>query len=302
MWNEIVLTVAPDRTDAVTELLNTLDISGLYVEDYSDLFDNVYVQRTNLVEKELSDKVGGDARIHVYTEKKADDFAASIARLLEKNAISFDLQSGAVPDVNWSESWKAFYKPIKPGEKLVVVPEWEDYRPTPGEIVLKMEPGAAFGTGTHESTILCLRALEGILRGGEAVLDVGTGSGILGIAALLLGADHAVCTDIDAQSVKTARENAALNGVADRFTAECGDLLAGVQGTYDVVTANIVADVVIELLGVVTPLLRRDTVLILSGIIKEREMDVQDAIVQNGFRILYVDTMKEWVCIVISQA
>ena len=90
MWNEIVLTVAPDRTDAVTELLNTLDISGLSVEDYSDLFDNVYVQRTNLVEKELSDKVGGGARIHVYTEK-TDDFAASIARLLEKNAISFDL-------------------------------------------------------------------------------------------------------------------------------------------------------------------------------------------------------------------
>lgn len=302
MWNEIVLTVAPDWTDAVTELLNTLDISGMYVEDYSDLFDNVFVKRTNLVEKELSDKVGADARIHVYTEKPAEDFAAHVTRVLAGSAIPFSLESGAVPDVDWSESWKAFYKPVKPGERLVVVPEWEDYLPAPDEIVLKMEPGAAFGTGTHESTMLCLRALESVLRGGEAVLDVGTGSGILGIAALLLGADRAVCTDIDETSVKTARENAARNGVADRFSALCSNLLADVHGRYDVITANIVADVVIELLGSVTPLLCQDTVLILSGIIKERERDVQDAIVQNGFRILYVDAMKEWVCIVIAKA
>lgn len=134
MWNEIVLTVAPDWTDAVTELLNTLDISGMYVEDYSDLFDNVFVKRTNLVEKELSDKVGADARIHVYTEKPADDFAAHVTRVLSGSAIPFSLESGAVPDVDWSESWKAFYKPVKPGERLVVVPEWEDYLPAPDEI------------------------------------------------------------------------------------------------------------------------------------------------------------------------
>ena len=182
------------------------------------------------------------------------------------------------------------------GERLAVCPSWESYD-KPGRVVLRLDPGMAFGTGTHETTALCLRALDELVRGGERMLDIGTGSGILAIAALLLGAKEADGVDIDPMCVRTAGENAERNGVADRFRVRVGNLSEQVSGKYQIITANIVANAIISLAPSVPALLEQNGVFIASGVIDEREEEVAAAIAATGLVVCQIRRDNGWVCI-----
>ena len=203
-------------------------------------------------------------------------------------------------DADWENNWKQFYKPMEIGERLIVVPEWEQAN-TQGRIPLILNPGLTFGTGSHATTRLCLTALEETIHGGERVLDLGCGSGILSIAALVLGAREAFACDIDEKCVEVAYENAALNGIdRSRYTVRWGDVLSDQQlkaeigGGYDMVVANIVADVIIGLSGQVRPFLKEDGLFLCSGIIDDRAEEVARRLREAGWNILRTRQSEGW--------
>lgn len=204
------------------------------------------------------------------------------------------LSAGTVDEQDWAEYWKRFYKPFRLGKRLVVRPTWEAYEAQAGDLVIHLDPGMAFGTGTHESTALCAGLLERHMLPGSRVLDVGTGSGILAIAAARLGAKDVLAIDIDPVAVRTARENIEKNGLSHAVTARTGDLLQGTEGRYDLAVANILADVIIGLSEPILSVLKPGGVFLCSGIIQERAQDVADALQQAGYTLLERADKGEW--------
>lgn len=204
---------------------------------------------------------------------------------------------GKVDDQDWATAWKAYYKPERIGDRIVVSPSWETFEPAPGDIVIKLDPGMAFGTGKHPTTALCVRELEATVRPGTRVLDVGTGSGILSVAVAKLGAGRVVAVDLDPVAVEVARENVEVNGVQDTVTVVQGDLAAGVSGEFDIIVANIIADVIIRLLPDVPKLLAPGGRFIGCGIIDERRQDVERAVGAAGLRVDHVRTSGDWVLV-----
>ena len=198
----------------------------------------------------------------------------------------------------WLNNWRQYYQPIEIGENLLIQPVFRDEVKDTERTVIKIEPGLAFGTGNHESTRLCLEAVEKYTKPGMRVLDVGCGSGILGIASVLLGAEEAFGADIDETAVRIANENAELNDVVGRFTAQCGDLTEKAKGKYNLVLANIVADVIISLTENIKNFMEDDAVFVMSGIIDTREKDVLAALEKNGFDIIERKPENGWVCLV----
>ena len=204
-------------------------------------------------------------------------------------------------DADWENNWKQFYKPMEIGDRLIVIPEWESTGVPEGRVALRLNPGLTFGTGSHATTRLCLTALEKHITGGQTVLDLGCGSGILSIAALLLGADHAVACDIDEKCMDVAYENAALNGVGrDRYTVRWGDVVTDqalrqeLGGPYDVVVANIVADVIKALASTVRPLVKEGGIFLCSGIIDDRAEEVAQCLRDNGWTIAETRSSEGW--------
>lgn len=202
-----------------------------------------------------------------------------------------------IPDADWAHAWRAFYKVHRVGKRIVVRPVWEEYAPQPGDVVIDMDPGMAFGTGEHPTTMLCLEALDELIEPGMHIADVGTGSGILAIAAAKLGASQVDAVDIDAEAVQVAEENVRVNGVADKVRLGVGDsrALSALNATgYDLIVMNIVADVIIAALPDLLPHIGPKTRLILSGIIDSRLDDVQAASAEAGLRIVDVRRRAEW--------
>ncbi len=206
-----------------------------------------------------------------------------------------------VRDEDWANSWKAFYKPVKVSNKIVIKPSWEAYTPGPGELVIELDPGMAFGTGTHPTTIMCIKLLEQVMKGGETVFDIGTGSGILSVAAARLGAGKVVAVDVDDVAVEAARSNAVLNQVGQTVTVLSGNLLDNLSGKADIVVANIVADVIIGLCPDAFKAVRTGGKFISSGIISARETKVLQTIADQGFRIKQVVRDGEWVSVLASR-
>ena len=210
------------------------------------------------------------------------------------------VELSGIKEEDWANNWKAYYKPLEIGERLVVRPSWEAIGDT-DRVVLSLDPGMAFGTGTHQTTRLCLEFLERLVKNGDEMLDLGCGSGILSIAGLLLGASHAIAVDIDPIVETIAAENAAMNGIKDEYRIMTGDILSddGIKREiskqrYDIVTANIVASVIIKLAPQIPALLKDDGVFIASGIILERLDEVKDALANNGLKVLEVKKLDEW--------
>jgi ribosomal protein L11 methyltransferase len=210
--------------------------------------------------------------------------------------IAHTIETAPCVQEDWINSWKKYFHPIKVGQKLLIQPDWEPVKNPEGRVVLDMEPGMAFGTGTHETTRLCMEFLEEYIRPGCSMLDIGCGSGILSVAGLLLGAGKAVGVDIDPLAVKTAVQNVERNHVADRFSGICGSLTEKVKGKYDVIAANIVADVIMELTKDVERYMLPNAVYLMSGIIDERERDVLAAL-KGKFTVVARREEKGWVAL-----
>lgn len=301
-YSEVKLKVPVERIETAEAVANMVVPYGIYMEDYSHLEEEAMeIAHIDLIDEELLQKDREHAIIHIYISPEANP-AEAVSFLKERfqaEQIPFELDSDSCVEEDWINNWKKYFKPIPVGEKLLIRPLWEDEYDAQGRTVLHLEPGLAFGTGTHETTRLCLELLERYVTPGIDFLDMGCGSGILSVAALLLGAKSAVGVDIDPLAVKTAVENAATNGVAERFTGICGNLAEKVTGKFQVVAANIVADIVIELSKDAPRFLTKDSTYIVSGIIDTREEDVLAAIAPT-FQVIERREEKGWVAMALK--
>ena len=299
-WTELRLTVSAGDTDRAADIANMAVPYGLYIEDYRDLEEGArQIAHSDLIDEELLARDRTRTRIHLYLEpgRAPAEAAAYLRERLPAEGIPFELLEDTVREEDWATAWRQYYKPVRVGQKLMVVPSWEQYQAQEGDVVITLDPGMAFGTGTHATTRLCMRLIEQYLIPGQDMLDVGTGSGILAVTALKLGARKAVGVDIDATAVRVAGENAALNGVEDNLSVICGDLACDVKGSFQLITANIVADIIIRLTPDVPPLLKEGGTFVVSGIIDSREQDVRDALQANGFHVISSLTEGGWVAL-----
>ena len=237
-------------------------------------------------------------------EKLAEHLASLKEKLAGLKPLMPDVDLGSlamdtvnVHDEDWSEVWKRFYKPFRAGSKLVVKPTWELYDAQPGDLVMEIDPGMAFGSGTHETTGMCLELLEQVMKPGDRVMDVGTGSGILAIGAALLGSENVLAVDIDPTAVKVAKENIAQNHMEDRIHAVVGNLLEGIEGECEICVANIIADIICLFAEPLNAHVVPGGLFICSGIIKEREQDVLTALNAAQYTILEVRRKGEWVAV-----
>ena len=305
-WIEAAVATKSEEIDAVCEQLAALGAGGMVVEDEADFqafLENNH-QYWDYVDDELESKFRGVSRVKFYLFD--DDEGRALLETI-RTGIGREITTAYVQDSDWENNWRQYYQPIEIGEKLVVVPEWLE-TPDDGRIPLRLDPGLIFGTGSHATTRMCLAALEHCAAPGKRVLDLGCGSGILGIGALLLGCDSVAGCDIDPKAPEVAEANAALNGLhADRFRVCAGDVLAdapmraSLGAGYDLVLANIVSDVIIPLSGIVGEFLAPDGVFLCSGIIEGRQDEVAAALRRNGFAILEHFNEEEWHCYVAKQ-
>lgn len=296
-WNEITITVPADRVDEAAAIANMTVPYGIYIEDYSNLEEDAKnIAHIDLIDENLVNKDRTHALVHIYISDN-DNAAEALIYLKERlNAADIDylVDSNWVDDEDWNENWKKYFKAFEVGKRLAVCPSWETYDNKDSRKVISLDPGAAFGTGAHATTYLCLSILEDIVTDKTSLLDIGTGSGILAVAACLLSADSAVGVDIDELAVKTAKQNAERNGVADKTEFLVGDLANKVSGKYDVICANIVADVVMRLFDDVGRFMTDDGCLLVSGIIDIRAKEVEKSAKEHGFKIIKAPTREEW--------
>ena len=302
-WTDIRLTVSKADAEAAEAVATMIAEGGIYIEDYSDIEEQVeQIAHVAFSDEELLDKPRDTVIIHMYLEPGASpvETLALIAARMEAAGIPYTSETEGVEQEDWQNGWRKYYHPMDVGQRLAIVPSWQDY--DTDRVKLILDPGLAFGTGGHETTNLCLEVLDERVRGGERVLDIGTGSGILAIAALKLGAAVAEGVDIDPVAVRTAGENAALNGVADKLTVLVGDLSDKASGKYDIITANIVANAIMSLAPAVPGLMADDAVFIASGIIDSRKDEVIAALEAAGLAVLEVKEKRGWECIVCKKA
>ena len=309
-WLELHIETNHAGLEPVETMLSALGIDGVVIDDeteFQDFLENNH-QYWDYVDEGLEKKMQGASRVTFYLAADEEGFAKmgevriALQSLKERRTDcgSLLMTMDDLQDADWENNWKQYYKPMEIGERLLVIPQWEK-ADCGSRVPLILDPGLTFGTGSHATTRLCLTALEQAVQGGEKVLDLGCGSGILSIAALKLGAAHAFACDIDDKCQDVAYENAALNGIGkDVYTVRTGDILtdsalqAEIGGGYDVVLANIVADVIIGLGPMVRSLLRENGVFLCSGIIDTRAEEVADKLRQAGLEILDPRSADGW--------
>ncbi|MBP1574834.1 MAG: 50S ribosomal protein L11 methyltransferase [Oscillospiraceae bacterium] len=285
-WNELTVKVKTEDTARASDVCTVVADMGIYVEDYSDLENVVWnIAHVDLIEQELLERDRTHSLIHVYIkqEKDALECVEFIKARLDAEGIEYETSIVGVNEEDWANNWKQYYHTQRIGKRIVVTPSWEEYTPSGDDVQMRLDPGMAFGTGTHDTTRLCLELLEEVVTPETRILDVGTGSGILSVGGVLLGAPSALGVDIDPVAVKVANENAEINEVSDKTEFVCGDLTDKVHGKFEIVTANIVADVIIRLLSTVKNYLLKGGVLIVSGIIDTRADEVENACHEAGF-------------------
>lgn len=299
-WTEIKISVDVKDVDSAGAIANMVVPYGIYIEDYSSLEQEAWeIARIDLIDEELLAKDRSKGIVHIYISPQENP-AEAVAFLTERytaEGIEYEIDESVCRNADWENNWKKYFKPIPVGEKLLIRPVWEDEFEANGRAVLNLEPGLAFGSGTHDTTRLCLETLENHVGSGKTVLDIGCGSGILSVASMLLGAESAAGVDIDALAVKTARENAQGNGFSEpELSYVQGDLTDKISGKFDVVVANIVADIIVRLCTNVKDYMNPDAVFITSGIILPREQDVLDAFEKNGLEVIGRHESGGWLC------
>ncbi|MBQ8015966.1 MAG: 50S ribosomal protein L11 methyltransferase [Clostridia bacterium] len=299
-WTEIKITVNADDVDKAGDIAQMVVPYGIYIEDYRTLEQEAWeIARIDLIDEDLlaKDRSKGIVHIYISPEENPAEAVSYLRERYDAEGIANEIDENVCKNADWENNWKKYFKPMPVGERLLIRPIWEDEYDAGGRAVLHLEPGLAFGSGTHDTTRLCLETLEKYAYPGKTVLDIGCGSGILSVATLLLGADSAVGVDIDALAVKTARENGITNGFKEpKFTVMQGSTTDKVTGKFDIIAANIVADIIINLCGNVKDYMNPDAVFITSGIIEPREDDVLAAFAANGLEVVARHESGGWLC------
>ena len=302
-WTQIRVTVGLQELDELVAVMSMLS-NNLQIEDYSDI--DLKTCYGDLIDESIlnADKTRASVSAYLPAERPMAETVAFIRERLAMARIEGEIEQIGVNEEDWANSWKAYYKPLHIGKKMVIVPAWEKYDKKPGEVILTMDPGMAFGTGTHETTRLVIELLEKYTKPGCRVLDVGTGSGILAISASLLGAGSCRAYDIDDVAVRVARDNIKENGCTN-ITCDVSDLLGGVdrtEGPYDLICANIVADIIIRMAPDVGAFMKDDAILLVSGIISERAQDVVNALAAHKIVVAEAIEDNGWCAMAMKKA
>ncbi len=307
-WYEIRINTTDEASDAVSDMLTTMGAGGVAIQDPFDIRKEIQKPNTlDYADEEFLEALGEDVIIKAYFQnglsiddllKQINDGLRNISQFLD---IGKGLEGyGEVDDEDWSTAWKKYYKPFKLTDRVVIKPTWEEYTAEEKDIIVEMDPGMAFGTGTHETTQMCSIFLDKHINAGSEVLDIGCGTGILSIIASKLGAKKVKAIDIDEVAVKVARENIEINGETSKIEAFQGILsdIKSEDQKFDIIVANIIANVIIDLSSHIPYYLKKNSLFITSGIIKERKQDVIDACLQSGMSCIDTLEMGEWVAMV----
>ena len=309
-WTEVLIKVDPQAVEAVTDILYGLGAQGVAIDEPVDVQklreDELY---WDYIDEKLLENDTEETKIMAYFSEEETNLPEKIAVIKEKirNLTEFGLSIGSgtvelsnVNQEDWESAWKQYFKPVHVTDRIVVKPEWEEYSPQEGEIVIEIDPGMAFGTGTHETTSMCINQIEKNLKAGDRVIDIGSGSGILSMAAVLLGAEKATGVDLDPVAVRVALENVELNNLQDKIEILHGNLTDVIKEKADIVVANIMADIILILLEDVRAFIKDDGLFISSGIIQEKRAAVEARLLEKNFSIVEVETKGEW-CAITAQ-
>ena len=309
-WTEVLIKVDPQAVEAVTDILYGLGAQGVAIDEPVDVQrlreDELY---WDYIDEKLLENDTEETKIMAYFSEEETNLPEKIAVIKEKirNLTEFGLSIGSgtvelsnVNQEDWESAWKQYFKPVHVTDRIVVKPEWEEYSPQEGEIVIEIDPGMAFGTGTHETTSMCINQIEKNLKAGDRVIDIGSGSGILSMAAVLLGAEKATGVDLDPVAVRVALENVELNNLQDKIDILHGNLTDVIREKADIVVANIMADIILILLEDVREFIKDDGLFISSGIIQEKRAAVEARLLEKNFSIVEVETKGEW-CAITAQ-
>lgn len=306
-WAEITIKTTTEAVEAITNILYEQNVGGVSIEDPKDFkFQKKHEYDWDFVEEEIFNSGYDGVIIKTYiTEERdvSDDIKLIKEKIEGLKEFGIDVgeaivELSQVDEEDWANEWKNYYKPTKIGEKIVVKPTWEDYEAKDTDLIIELDPGMAFGTGTHETTSMCIRELEKYVKPESKVFDIGCGSGILAIAAAKLGAKDVLAVDLDEVAVKVSKENIELNKVEGSVNALHGNLMEVVKDKADIVVANIIADIIKILAKDIKQFMKDDAVFISSGIIHAKVDEVKEALTQNGLEIVHLESLGEWNAIV----
>ena len=291
---QIKVTTAAENAENITAVMTAMDFSGgLMIEDFSDIesCDWDYADEALLAADRSIVKISGFIAESVDVTPVLEELKLLLPKGTAVEVIN-------VAEQDWANNWRQYYKPLRVGKNIVIKPSWEEYERLKDDVIIELDPGMAFGTGTHETTRMCMALLERYVTPDAEILDIGCGSGILAITALLLGAKSAAGIDIDPVAVETAIENGYRNGLAPpRYIIKRGDAVKEMSGIFSIITANIIADVIITICGDVKDLMHKGGIFICSGIIDSRKDDVVNALESNGYEIIEIAADGEWIAI-----
>lgn len=306
-WSEIAFHTTHAATEAVANIFHEAGASGVIIEDSRepDLErENVFGEIVELNRNDFPKEgviVKAYLPVNSFLIETMKDIEQSIAQL---PSFGLDvglnkIQTSEVDEEDWATAWKQYYHPVKISGRFTIVPTWEEYTPVESdELIVELDPGMAFGTGTHPTTVMCMQALEKYIRKNDIVVDVGTGSGVLAIGAAMLGAASVHALDLDEVAVVAAKENIALNQVDDIVEVKQGNLLESIHTTPNVIVANILADIIMSFSADAAELLPTDGLFIVSGIIEEKRDEVKEDLIAKGFDIIEAVLMEDWVALI----
>ena len=307
-WMKLTVLTTTIGSDIVSQMLIDAGSAGTVIEDKNDVQLNQRPEgQWDIIDEEIARRIGDDVKVMGFypMDERASDAAANVrARVRELPELApgvdlgkLEVSMSTIDDEDWAENWKKSYKPFRLGKHIVIRPGWEEYSPDDGDKVITIDPGMAFGTGTHETTGMCVSLVEEHIQPGMKAMDIGTGTGILAITAAHMGASHVLASDIDPMAVRVAKENVEINGFAGVIDCKAGNLLEVATEAVDVVIANIIADVIIMIAEPVRDFVKPGGVFICSGIAREREDDAIAALKKAGYVSLDIRHQGEWTAI-----